>query len=135
MTQKFQHFYLERSTTVAEPPTDTRKWIRIDSPPVLTWRFPNAWIWVGKPGQTKMILNDSRVMHAHIDPAYSADPIATRNLQSYWTHRQNHIKWQRLSSDPMAPPLSASAPNASVHSAALPGGTLYATPSGSSSVY
>ncbi|KAF7303984.1 hypothetical protein MIND_00629400 [Mycena indigotica] len=124
----------------ASTPRDTRKWVRLDSPPAITWRVSDGWIWVGKPGMTKMILNDSRLMHPHRDTSFSINPIAAANLQSYWTHRQNYLRWRQLSSDPVAPPLSGTsspAPSSYHDAPAAPGTftTLYATSGPNTSVY
>nr|GAT57146.1 predicted protein [Mycena chlorophos] len=125
----------------ASTPTDTRKWVRLDSAPSFTWRVPDGWIWVGKPGTTKMTLNDARVMHPHKDPTYSTDPIATANLQSYWTHRQNYLRWRQPQSHQGGGSPSASHPFAGPSSAmpipppALPGTPLYTAAPASAGMY
>ncbi|KAF7300856.1 hypothetical protein MKEN_01311800 [Mycena kentingensis (nom. inval.)] len=90
---------LQVARICASTPRDTRKWVRLDSNPAINWRVPDGWIWVGKPGTTKMLLNDARYMHPHKDASYSTNPIASSNLQNYWTHRQNYLKWRQAQPD------------------------------------
>ncbi|KAJ7776016.1 hypothetical protein DFH07DRAFT_766958 [Mycena maculata] len=80
----------------ATKPTDTRKWVRVDSLPALTWRIPDAWIWVGTPPTVTMVFNNPKVMHPHKDTTYTMGPIASANLQNYWIHRQNYINARQM---------------------------------------
>jgi hypothetical protein len=45
-------------------PTDTTKWVKIDSPPAITWKLNDAWIWVGTPAVVPMILNNAKVFNS-----------------------------------------------------------------------
>ncbi|KAJ7616582.1 hypothetical protein FB45DRAFT_873040 [Roridomyces roridus] len=44
-------------------PSDPTKWVRVDSPPPITWKLTDAWIWVGTPAAVHMILRNSRLQH------------------------------------------------------------------------
>ncbi|KAF7344370.1 hypothetical protein MSAN_01918000 [Mycena sanguinolenta] len=82
-TRTFQGARLSATT-----PADPSQWAKIDSPPVITWKLNNAFIWVGTPPTISMIFDDVKVMHPHKDPYYSTHPVSTANLQNYWMHRQ-----------------------------------------------
>ncbi|KAJ7496302.1 hypothetical protein B0H11DRAFT_2000520, partial [Mycena galericulata] len=75
----------------ATTPMDTRRWVRVDSIPPITWKLNNAWLWVGTPPTVAMVINNAKVMHPHKDNYYSTPPIAAANLQNYWVHRQNYL--------------------------------------------
>ncbi|KAJ7275599.1 hypothetical protein C8J57DRAFT_224319 [Mycena rebaudengoi] len=75
----------------ATTPTDTTKWVKIDSPPAITWKLNDAWIWVGTPAVVPMILNNAKAMHPNRDEYYSVPPVSSTNLQNYWIHRQQYI--------------------------------------------
>ncbi|KAJ7154908.1 hypothetical protein C8R43DRAFT_1126293 [Mycena crocata] len=81
----------------ATTPTDTRRWVRMDSTPTITWRLTDAWIWVGTPPTVAMVLNNPKVMHPHKDTKYTTNPVAATNLQNYWVHRQNYLSWREMS--------------------------------------
>ncbi|KAJ6589426.1 hypothetical protein B0H19DRAFT_1058441 [Mycena capillaripes] len=74
-------------------PRDTQRWIRVDTAPPIAWRLSDAWIWVGTPSTLAMVFNNARIMHPHKDTQFSSNPIASSNLQNYWVHRQNYIRW------------------------------------------
>ncbi|KAJ7617275.1 hypothetical protein FB45DRAFT_872726 [Roridomyces roridus] len=80
----------------ATQPSDTRRWVRVDTTPTITWRLPNAWLWVGTPPTVAMVLNNPKVMHPHKDTAYTENPVASSNLQNYWIHRQNYIERRQM---------------------------------------
>ncbi|KAJ7110604.1 hypothetical protein C8R44DRAFT_856881, partial [Mycena epipterygia] len=75
----------------ATTPSDTRRWVRVDTPPRITWKLNDAWIWVGTPHTVAMVLNNNKVMHPHKDSYYAAPPVAAANLQNYWVHRQSYL--------------------------------------------
>ncbi|KAJ7448316.1 hypothetical protein FB451DRAFT_1411334 [Mycena latifolia] len=77
----------------ATTPRDTRRWVRVDSAPPITWRLTNAWIWVATPPTISMVFNNHKVMHPHKDIYYTTNPIAASNLQNYWVHRNNYLSW------------------------------------------
>ncbi|CAK5267092.1 unnamed protein product, partial [Mycena citricolor] len=58
----------------------------------ITWKVPDAWIWVGTPAVIPMVLHKPRVMHPHQDPYYNGPAFARANLQSYSMHRQNYLE-------------------------------------------
>ncbi|KAJ7726978.1 hypothetical protein B0H14DRAFT_3478621 [Mycena olivaceomarginata] len=88
VNQAMQTF--EAARFCATVPTDTRQWVRVDSPPQLIWKLL-AWIWVGTPATVRMVLHNSKAMHPHKDPKYTDLPVAASNLQNYWIHRQNFL--------------------------------------------
>ncbi|KAJ6460833.1 hypothetical protein C8R47DRAFT_117928 [Mycena vitilis] len=47
----------------ATTPDDPSKWARIDSPPPITWKLNDAWIWVATPPTIAMIFDHPKVMH------------------------------------------------------------------------
>ncbi|KAJ7435481.1 hypothetical protein B0H11DRAFT_2113522, partial [Mycena galericulata] len=75
----------------ATTPMDTRRWVRVDSIPPITWKLNDAWLWVGTPPTVAMVFNNGKVMHPHKDMYYSTPPVAAANLQNYWVHRQNYL--------------------------------------------
>ncbi|KAK7007687.1 hypothetical protein R3P38DRAFT_1661216 [Favolaschia claudopus] len=81
----------------ATTPTDTQRWVRIDSSPPITWRISDAWIWVGTPPTVPMTLQNHKVMHPHKHTQYTGGDIAAANLQNYWVHRQNYLAWRQMS--------------------------------------
>ncbi|KAJ6545488.1 hypothetical protein B0H19DRAFT_1266914 [Mycena capillaripes] len=116
---------LQVARICATTPTDTRRWVRIDSPPPITWRLSDAWIWVGTPPTVAMILNNAKAMHPHKDTQYTSNPIAAANLQNYWVHRQNYLSWRqaRANNAPNTPHQAVYPPTAS-------GSTIYSTSQG-----
>ncbi|KAJ7244040.1 hypothetical protein C8J57DRAFT_1311195 [Mycena rebaudengoi] len=80
----------------ASTPTDTTKWVKIDSPPSITWKLNDAWIWVGTPAVVPMVLNNPKAMHPNRDVYYSVNPVASTNLQNYWIHRQYFVNRQMM---------------------------------------
>ncbi|KAJ7717008.1 hypothetical protein B0H16DRAFT_1612309 [Mycena metata] len=50
-------------------PADPSHWVRIDSPPPITWKLNDAWIWVGPPPTITMIFNNAKVMHRELSPS------------------------------------------------------------------
>ncbi|KAJ7698337.1 hypothetical protein B0H17DRAFT_1196914 [Mycena rosella] len=82
---------LQVARLCATTPNDTRRWVRVDSPPALTWKLNDAWIWVGTPPIVAMVFNNHKAMHPHKDTYYSSPPVATANVQNYWIHRQNYL--------------------------------------------
>ncbi|KAJ7048043.1 hypothetical protein C8F01DRAFT_1198350, partial [Mycena amicta] len=92
-------------------------WIRIDNPPLLTWKLNDAWLWVGTPPVISMIFQEAKIMHrestsppshtpswssnlllwppANKDVYYSVAPVSTTNLNHYWTHRTAYIERTR----------------------------------------
>ncbi|KAJ7038045.1 hypothetical protein C8F04DRAFT_1091170 [Mycena alexandri] len=78
----------------ATPPSDPSHWVKIDSPPPITWKLNDAWIWVGPPPTITMIFNNAKVMHLNKDVYYSTHPVSSANLQNYWTHRQAYMARQ-----------------------------------------
>ncbi|KAJ6537424.1 hypothetical protein DFH09DRAFT_1283598 [Mycena vulgaris] len=96
----------------ATTPRDTRRWVRIDSAPQITWRLPTAWIWVATPPTVAMVFNNAKAMHPHKDIYYTSNPVAASNLQNYWVHRQSYLSWhptKAASSRHGAPSASAQA--------------------------
>ncbi|KAJ7450226.1 hypothetical protein FB451DRAFT_1286468 [Mycena latifolia] len=82
---------LQVARLCATTPIDTRRWVRVDSPPPLTWKLNDAWLWIGTPPTISMVLNNHKAMHPHKDAYYSSPPVAAANLQNYWVHRQNFL--------------------------------------------
>ncbi|KAJ6615158.1 hypothetical protein B0H10DRAFT_87383 [Mycena sp. CBHHK59/15] len=78
----------------ATTPTDTTRWVKIDSPPSITWKLNDAWIWVATPPTVGMVFDQAKVMHPNKDAYYSVNPIASTNLQNYWVHRHGYINKQ-----------------------------------------
>ncbi|KAJ7640677.1 hypothetical protein DFH06DRAFT_1334398 [Mycena polygramma] len=78
----------------ATTPDDPSKWARIDSPPPITWKLNDAWIWVATPPTIAMVFDRPKVMHPNKDAYYSTHPVATINLQNYNIHRQAYINRQ-----------------------------------------
>ncbi|KAJ7035915.1 hypothetical protein C8F04DRAFT_498786 [Mycena alexandri] len=111
----------------ATTPTDTRRWVRIDSPPAITWRLSDAWIWVGTPATVAMELNNAKVMHPHKDVQYTSNPIASTNLQNYWVHRQNYLSWRQMRGESSAPRASVARQQSS-SSRSTSGRAIYSTP-------
>ncbi|KAF7328179.1 hypothetical protein MVEN_02575500 [Mycena venus] len=107
----------------ATTPTDTRRWVRVDSPPALTWRLSDAWLWVGTPPTVAMVLNNAKVMHPHKDTQYTTNAVAAANLQNYWVHRQNYLSWRQMRAD-NATPSTHQHPG---YSQASAGNTIYST--------
>ncbi|KAJ7701079.1 hypothetical protein B0H17DRAFT_1176537 [Mycena rosella] len=82
----------------ASTPNDPTQWVKIDSPPPITWKLNDAWIWVSTPATVAMVFDNAKIMHrvqvfgpANKDTYYSMNPVATTNLQNYWVHRQAYI--------------------------------------------
>ncbi|KAF7335769.1 hypothetical protein MVEN_02232700 [Mycena venus] len=131
----------------ASQPTDPRRWVRVDTPPPVTWKLPDAWLWIGTPATVKMIFNNSKAMHrvsnpfhfshvdkeplksAHKDAYYNAPPVAAANVQNYWIHRQNYLNQNPSASTSRGG--GAGTYNTSMHSTAqyysLPGSTIYSS--------
>ncbi|KAF7358569.1 hypothetical protein MSAN_01195100 [Mycena sanguinolenta] len=108
----------------ATKPTDTRRWVRIDSPPPITWRLSDAWIWVGTPPTVTMVLNNAKVMHPHKHTDYTSNPVATSNLQNYLTHRQHYLRMSQIRADNTIP-----SPDPRLnYMQASPANMIYATP-------
>ncbi|KAF8205387.1 hypothetical protein K438DRAFT_1819023 [Mycena galopus ATCC 62051] len=76
----------------ATTPSDSSQWAKIDSPPPITWKLNDAFIWVGTPPTIAMVFNNERVMHPNKDTYYNTHPVATANLQNYWIHRQRQMR-------------------------------------------
>ncbi|KAJ7059688.1 hypothetical protein C8F01DRAFT_217760 [Mycena amicta] len=72
-------------------PLDPRLWVRVDTAPLITWKNPEAWIWVGTPATLRMVLDRTKVMHAHRDMSYTTPPVCTQNLDAYWIHRTRFL--------------------------------------------
>ncbi|KAJ7059680.1 hypothetical protein C8F01DRAFT_1232090 [Mycena amicta] len=72
-------------------PLDTRFWVRIDTAPLITWKNPEAWIWVGPPATLRMVFDRAKVMHAHKDMSYTTPPVCTWNFDAYWIHRTRFL--------------------------------------------
>ncbi|KAJ7854075.1 hypothetical protein B0H14DRAFT_3652148 [Mycena olivaceomarginata] len=53
------------SRICATTPLDTRRWVRVDTAPAITWRraSSDAWIWIGTPPTVAMVFNDAKRMH------------------------------------------------------------------------
>ncbi|KAJ7512853.1 hypothetical protein B0H11DRAFT_2267894, partial [Mycena galericulata] len=56
--QTFQAARLSAST-----PSDTARWSKIDSPPPITWKLNDAWIWVATPPTVAMVFDNAKIMH------------------------------------------------------------------------
>ncbi|KAJ6552987.1 hypothetical protein B0H19DRAFT_1263413 [Mycena capillaripes] len=87
------------SRICATTPRDTQRWVRVDTAPPITWRLSDAWIWVGTPPTLAMVFNNVRIMHPHKDTQFSTNLIASSNLQNFWAHRQNYIRWSHTHVD------------------------------------
>ncbi|KAJ7485718.1 hypothetical protein FB451DRAFT_1230856 [Mycena latifolia] len=87
--QTFQAARLSAST-----PSDPAQWAKIDSPPPITWKLNDAWIWVAAPPTIAMVFDNPKIMHPNKDVYYSTNPVATTNLQNYWVHRQAYMNRQ-----------------------------------------
>ncbi|KAJ7806546.1 hypothetical protein B0H14DRAFT_2821835 [Mycena olivaceomarginata] len=61
--QTFQGARLSATT-----PDDPSQWVKIDSPPPITWKLNGAFIWVGRPPTIAMVFDNPRVMHRKFDP-------------------------------------------------------------------
>ncbi|KAJ7059678.1 hypothetical protein C8F01DRAFT_1370556, partial [Mycena amicta] len=72
-------------------PLDTSLWVRVDTEPVITWKNPDAWIWVGPPATLRMVFDRAKVMQAHRDTSYTTPPVCTQNLDAYWNHRRRFL--------------------------------------------
>ncbi|KAJ7827253.1 hypothetical protein B0H14DRAFT_3144676 [Mycena olivaceomarginata] len=83
------------SRICATTPLDTRRWVRVDTAPAITWRraSSDAWIWIGTPPTVAMVFNDAKRMHPHKDTQFILNPIAAANVQNYWAHRTNYLNW------------------------------------------
>ncbi|KAF8142910.1 hypothetical protein K438DRAFT_1946075 [Mycena galopus ATCC 62051] len=115
---------LQVARICATTPTDTRRWVRIDTPPEITWRISDAWIWVGTPPTVPMVLNNAKVMHPHKHTQYTTNPVAASNLQNYLAHRQHYLRLRQMR-EANATPGTSNYPQTS-H-----GSTIYSTfPSG-----
>ncbi|KAJ7613653.1 hypothetical protein DFH06DRAFT_144801 [Mycena polygramma] len=125
---------LQVARICATTPTDTRRWVRVDSPPGITWRLSEAWIWVGTPPTVAMILNNGKAMHPHKDTKYTSSPVAAANLQNYWVHRQNYISWRQMRAD-NAPSTSSGANTHYGQQSGYSQNTLYSTPSHGRGMY
>ncbi|KAJ7827261.1 hypothetical protein B0H14DRAFT_2595415 [Mycena olivaceomarginata] len=81
------------SRICATTPLDTRRWVRVDTAPAITWRraSSDAWIWIGTPPTVPMVFNDAKRMHPHKDTQFILNPIAAANWQNYWVHRTNYL--------------------------------------------
>ncbi|KAJ7255840.1 hypothetical protein B0H12DRAFT_1113045 [Mycena haematopus] len=84
-------YFLRRSFYTFQP-SDLSQWAKIDSPPSITWKLNNAFIWVGTPPTIPMVFQNVRIMHPNKDIYYNTHPVATANLQNYWIHRQMHAR-------------------------------------------
>ncbi|KAJ6546058.1 hypothetical protein DFH09DRAFT_1088016 [Mycena vulgaris] len=82
---------LQVARLCATTPNDTRRWVRVDSPPPITWKLADAWLWIGTPPIVAMVFNNPKAMHPHKDTYFSSPPVAAANLQNYWVHRQNFL--------------------------------------------
>ncbi|KAJ7622269.1 hypothetical protein FB45DRAFT_870479 [Roridomyces roridus] len=71
-------------------PSNPTKWVRVDSPPPITWKLTDAWMWVGTPATVNMILRNSRLQHPHRDEFFASPSVAKANLKNYWVHRKNY---------------------------------------------
>lgn len=49
-------------------PDDPSQWVKIDSPPPITWKLNGAFIWVGRPPTIAMVFDNPRVMHRKFGP-------------------------------------------------------------------
>ncbi|KAJ7897431.1 hypothetical protein B0H13DRAFT_2032961 [Mycena leptocephala] len=47
----------------ATTPTDPSQWVKIDSPPAITWKLNDAWVWVGAPPTVAMVFGNPKIMH------------------------------------------------------------------------
>ncbi|KAJ6571000.1 hypothetical protein DFH09DRAFT_1153525 [Mycena vulgaris] len=56
--QTFQAARLSAST-----PSDPSRWAKIDSPPPITWKLNDAWIWIAAPPTIAMVFNNAKIMH------------------------------------------------------------------------
>ncbi|KAJ7183881.1 hypothetical protein C8R46DRAFT_1027523 [Mycena filopes] len=110
----------------ATTPTDPRRWVRIDTAPTITWKLPDAWIWVGTPATVNMVLNNHKAMHPHKDTYFTTPPVSTTNLQHYWTHRQNYLA-NRSGASSYPPSPSTYMPNTQPYHHS-PGSTIYSSP-------
>ncbi|KAJ7136401.1 hypothetical protein C8R43DRAFT_1110039 [Mycena crocata] len=112
----------------ATMPTDTRRWVRVDTPPAITWKLNDAWLWVGTPPTLAMVFNAPKTMHPHKDMYYNTPPVSAANLQNYWTHRHNY---QRRIPSGSNYPTSPSTYSTSMQSTAPyyspPGNTIYSS--------
>ncbi|KAJ7152181.1 hypothetical protein C8R43DRAFT_1235748, partial [Mycena crocata] len=75
----------------AEMPSDPTRWTKIDSPPPITWKLNDAWIWVATPPTIPMVFDNAKIMHPNKDVYYSTHPVATTNLYNYGVHRQAYM--------------------------------------------
>ncbi|KAJ6448209.1 hypothetical protein C8R45DRAFT_1046679 [Mycena sanguinolenta] len=114
---------LQVTRICATKPTDARRWVRIDSPPPITWRLSDAWIWVGTPATVSMVLNNAKIMHPHKHTDYTSNPVATSNLQNYLAHRQHYLRMSQIRAD-NATPGPDPRPN---YMQAPPANTIYST--------
>ncbi|KAJ7177366.1 hypothetical protein C8R43DRAFT_1193354 [Mycena crocata] len=58
----------------ATMPTDTRRWVRVDTPPAITWKLNDAWLWVGTPPTLAMVFNAPKTMHLPSGSNYPTSP-------------------------------------------------------------
>ncbi|KAJ7140620.1 hypothetical protein C8R44DRAFT_846738 [Mycena epipterygia] len=130
--------YVTQSVQVArlssKTPSDTRRWVRVDSVPPITWKLSDAWMWVGTPPTLAMVFNNAKVMHPHKDTYYTANPVAASNLQNYWIHRQNYLRWHPAGSSGQGAPSPYQQGSHNMNAMAgpssqpSPGNTIYSTP-------
>ncbi|KAJ7107890.1 hypothetical protein C8R44DRAFT_940841 [Mycena epipterygia] len=114
-------------TSQSIQPSDTRRWVRVDTPPRITWKLNDAWIWVGTPHTVAMVLNNNKVMHPHKDSYYAAPPVAAANLQNYWIHRQDYLmRESNTSTDPITSTYNPSMQTALPYYTA-PSNTIYSS--------
>ncbi|KAJ7247427.1 hypothetical protein B0H12DRAFT_1235276 [Mycena haematopus] len=119
--------YTEKALQVARicatTPTDTRRWVRINSSPAITWRISDAWIWVGTPPTVAMVLNNAKAMHPHKHTDYTSNPVAASNLQSYFAHRQHYLRMRQIRAENATPSTDQGPSNPQ----AYPANTIYST--------
>ncbi|KAF7292743.1 hypothetical protein MIND_01172700 [Mycena indigotica] len=73
--------------SATQPQQHADGWAPIDTPPLLTWKLNNAWLWVGPPPTLAMVFAQPKIMHPNKDVYYSAPPVSTANLAHYWERR------------------------------------------------
>ncbi|KAJ7093827.1 hypothetical protein B0H15DRAFT_142795 [Mycena belliarum] len=53
----------EAARLSASTPADPSQWAQIDSPPPITWKLNDAWIWIGELPTIPMVFDNAKVMH------------------------------------------------------------------------
>ncbi|KAJ7126289.1 hypothetical protein C8R44DRAFT_851764 [Mycena epipterygia] len=94
ITVDYNNQTFEAARLCASTPADPTRWAKIDSPPPITWKLNDAWIWVATPPTVAMVFNNAKIMHPNRDAYYSTNPVSTTNLQHYWVHRQAYMNRQ-----------------------------------------